>query len=40
MKEIISVMKNIDIIEPMITIKSAMKKENEEEIKQLINNFL
>lgn len=40
MKAILSEMKNIEIIEPMITIKSAMKENNIEEMKQLISKIL
>lgn len=40
MKEIINNMKNIEIIEPLVTIKSAMKKDDERQIKELINNIL
>ena len=35
MKAILSEMKNIEIIEPMVTIKSAMKEENKEELDKL-----
>lgn len=35
MKDILSEMKNIEIIEPMVTIKSAMKEENVEELEKL-----
>ena len=35
MKAILSEMKNIEIIEPMVTIKSAMKEENIEELEKL-----
>lgn len=40
MKAILSEMKNIEIIEPMVTIKSAMKENNIEEMKQLISKIL
>ena len=35
MKDILSEMKNIELIEPTITIKSAMKEENIEELEKL-----
>ena len=40
MKAILSEMKNIEIIEPMVTIKSAMKENNIEEMNQLISKIL
>ena len=40
MEAILSEMKNIEIIEPMVTIKSAMKENNIEEMKQLISKIL
>ena len=40
MKAILSEMKDIEIIEPMVTIKSAMKENNIEEMKQLISKIL
>lgn len=40
MKAILSEIKNIEIIEPMVTIKSAMKENNIEEMKQLISKIL
>ncbi len=40
MEAILSEMKNIEIIEPMVTIKSAMKENNIEEMNQLISKIL
>ena len=40
MEAILSEMKNIEIIEPMVTIKSAMKENNIEEMNQLISKRL
>ena len=40
LKAILSEMKNIEIIEPMVTIKSAMKENNIEEMNQLISKIL
>ena len=39
MKAILSEMKNIEIIEPMVTIKSAMKEENIEELEKLADKL-
>lgn len=40
MKEIISTMKNIEIVEPVITIKSTLKEENIEKLNELAKNLL
>ena len=40
MKEMLAGMKNIEIIEPMITIKSSMKKEDEEKMKELAKQII
>lgn len=40
MKELLSEMKEIDLIEPMVTIQSRMNEKNKEEIDQLIENIL
>lgn len=39
MKAILSEMKNIEIVEPIVTIKSAMKEENVEQMKEIIKIF-
>ena len=40
MKEILGTMKNIEIVEPIVTIKSTMKESNILELENLANNFL
>lgn len=40
MKEIISTMKNVEIIEPIVTIKSTLKEENIEKLNELAENLL
>ena len=40
MKEIISTMKNIEIVEPVVTIKSTLKEENIEKLNELAKNLL
>ena len=40
MKELLDTMKNIEIVKPIITIKSTMKESNILELKNLANNFL
>ena len=40
MKEIISTMKNVEIIEPVVTIKSTLKEENIEKLNELAENLL
>lgn len=40
MKEIISTMKNIEIVEPVVTIKSTLKEENIEKLNELAENLL
>lgn len=40
MKDILSTMKNIEIIEPVITIRSTLKKENIEQLKNLAKTIL
>lgn len=39
MKGILEGMKDIEVVEPMITIKSKMKEENIAEFEKLINQF-
>ena len=36
MKSLLETMKNIELVEPLVTIKSTMKKENEEPLAQLV----
>ena len=40
MKEIISTMKNVEIIEPIVTIKSTLKEENIEKLNELAEKLL
>ena len=40
MKEIISTMKNIEIVEPVVTIKSTLKEEDIEKLNELAKNLL
>lgn len=40
MKEIISNMRNVEVIDPVVTIKSAMKKDDEKTIKELVNKMV
>ena len=40
MKEIISTMKNVEIVEPIVTIKSTLKQENIEKLNELAENLL
>ncbi len=40
MKEIISNMKNIEVLEPIVTIKSALKEEDKKQIKELIDKIV
>lgn len=40
MKEILNTMKNIEIVEPIVTIRSTMKECNISELENLANNFL
>ena len=40
MKEIISTMKNIEIVEPVVTIKSTLKEENIEKLNELAEKLL
>ena len=40
MKEIIATMKNIEIVEPVVTIKSTLKEENIEKLNELAENLL
>ena len=40
MKELLDTMKNIEIVKPIITIKSTMKESNILELENLANNFL
>lgn len=39
-KEILSGMKDIDIVEPMVTIRSTLKEDTKEELEKLANNIL
>ena len=40
MKEIISTMKNVEIVEPIVTIKSTLKQENIKQLNELAENLL
>jgi flavorubredoxin len=40
MKEILSSMKNIEIVEPVVTIRSTLKEENIEQLKMLADDIL
>jgi hypothetical protein len=40
MKDIISTMKNVEIVEPVVTIKSTLKEENIEQLNALADNIL
>ena len=40
MKEIISQMKNVEIIEPMVTIKSTLKEDSKKQLIELADNIL
>ena len=40
MKEIVSTMKNVEIVEPVVTIKSTLKEENIEKLNELAENLL
>ena len=39
MKEVLNTMKNIEIIEPMVTIKSTLKEDSRKELEELANNI-
>jgi flavorubredoxin len=39
MKDIISTMKNVEIVEPVVTIKSTLKAENIEQLNALADNI-
>ena len=40
MKEIVSQMKNLEVIEPMVTIKSTLNDESKKQLIELANNIL
>ena len=40
MKEIIATMKNVEIVEPVVTIKSTLKEDNIEKLNELAENLL
>ena len=40
MKEVLNTMKNIEIIEPMVTIKSTLKEDSRKELEELANNIV
>ncbi len=40
MKEVLNTMKNIEIIEPMVTIKSTLKEDSRKALEELADNIV